>query len=206
MSRPPLLRRLADRALELPLVYRGLQAPFAEAKLAPFFRHVRDRPVRSVLDVGCGPGTNSAHFAHIDYTGIDINQEYIENARARHRGRFVIGDVSDPSVLPGGQYDCVLMNSLLHHLDTDTVRGLLARVGRLVAPGGAVHVLDLVLPPHWNAARVLARLDRGRFARPIDEWQSLFSEALTIGAFESYPLGIPGVALWSMVYCAGPPR
>ena len=48
------------------------------------------------------------------------------------------------------------------------MRNLLARMARLTAPGGKVHVLDLVLPPHASAGRVLARLDRGRFARPID--------------------------------------
>lgn len=86
------LRRFADRAFELPIVYRTIQAPFAEAKLAPFFRGLKARSVRSVLDVGCGPGTNAAHFAHLDYTGIDINPDYIASARRRHAGRFVAGD------------------------------------------------------------------------------------------------------------------
>ena len=203
---PSLFRRLADGALELPFVYRGLQAPFAEAKLSPFFRHMQGHRLRTVLDVGCGPGTNAAHFAHLDYTGIDINPAYIASASRRHAGRFVTGDVTDASVLPGGQFDCVLMNSLLHHLDDSAVRSLLARVGRLVAPGGAVHILDLVLPPHWSAARALARLDRGRYARPVETWRALFSEAFIVGAFEPYPLGLPFLTLWSMVYCEGVPR
>jgi SAM-dependent methyltransferase len=209
MAAPPTtsaVRRLADRALELPIVYRSIQAPFAEAKLAPFFRRLKGRSVRSVLDVGCGPGTNSAHFAHLDYTGIDINADYIASAQKRHTGTFVAGDVTDPAVLPGGRYDCVLMNSLLHHLDDSAVRGLLSRVGRLVAPGGAVHILDLVQPPHWNAARLLTALDRGRYARPIGAWRALFDEAFTVRAFEPYPLGLPGLTLWSMIYMEGEPK
>jgi SAM-dependent methyltransferase len=205
-SSSPLLRRFADRALELPLVYRGLQAPFAKAKLAPFFRHVRDRDVRTVLDVGCGPGTNAAHFAHLDYTGIDINASYIASAHRRFPGRFVVGDVTDPVVLPGGRYDCVLVNSLLHHLDDAAVRTLLQRLGRLVAPGGAVHILDLVMPVRWNVARALARLDRGRHARPLEAWRTIFSEAFAARIFESYGLGLPFVTMWEMVYFEGTPR
>jgi len=205
-SSPPFLRRFADRALELPLVYRGLQAPFAQAKFAPFFRHVRDRNVRTVLDVGCGPGTNAAHFRHLDYTGIDINADYIASAQRRIPGRFVVGDVTDPNVLPGGQYDCVLVNSLLHHLEDAAVRSLLARLGRLVAAGGAVHILDLVMPARWNPARVLARLDRGRHPRPLEAWRALFSEAFAVRAFEPYGLGLPFVTMWEMVYFEGTPR
>ena len=205
-SPPPLFRRLADRALELPLVYRVLQAPFAEAKLAPFFRRMDRRDMRTVLDVGCGPGTNAAHFAHLDYTGIDINGDYIASARRRHPGRFVVGDVTDPAVLPDDRYDCVLMNSLLHHLDDASVRALLGRLGRLVAPGGAVHILDLVLPAHWNAARALARLDRGRYARPLAAWRGLFGAAFVERAFEPYGLGVPLLTLWHMVYFEGTPR
>ncbi|MEK6612744.1 MAG: class I SAM-dependent methyltransferase [Gemmatimonadota bacterium] len=198
-----MLRRLADRAFEHPLVYRMLQAPFQERKLAPFLRRLNRQATMRVLDVGCGPGTNAAHFRDVQYTGVDINPDYIANAQRRFPGRFLVGDVTDPAVLPAEQFDCVLLNSLMHHLDDDAVGGLLGRLGRFLAPGGSIHILDLVLPPQWGAARTLAHIDRGRFARPIAQWKALFERAMHVDVFEQYPLGIPGIPLWQMVYCAG---
>jgi SAM-dependent methyltransferase len=200
------LRALFDRALEHPLVYRSIQAPFAEAKLEPLLRRSAGRQPHRVLDVGCGPGTNAAHFERADYTGIDINPAYIASAKRRFAGRFVVGDVTDPEVLPGQQFDCVLVNSLFHHLDDRAVHVLLGRLRERVAPGGALHVMDLVLPPVWNAARLLAVLDRGRHARPLPAWRALFTEHFEQSAFQPYPVGVPFLPLWQMVYFEGRPR
>lgn len=201
-----MLRRLADRAFEIPLVYRTLQAPFHERKLAPCLRALELRPTTRVLDVGCGPGTNAWHFRGAQYTGVDINPQYVASAQRRFHGRFLVGDVTDASVLPAEHFDVVLLNSLMHHLDDDAVDGLLGRLGRLLAPEGTIHILDLVLPPHASPARLLARLDRGRFARPLGHWRERFERAMHILHFEQFPLGILGIPLWHMVHCIGRSR
>ena len=72
---------LKSTLLEQTLVYRAWQAPFVEQKLTPIFEHNDLSRVRRVLDVGCGPGTNTAHFANADYLGVDINERYIRYAR-----------------------------------------------------------------------------------------------------------------------------
>jgi SAM-dependent methyltransferase len=200
---PPLLRRLADRAFELPFVYRTLQAPFHERKIAPCLRHLALTPATRVLDVGCGPGTNAAHFHGVQYTGIDINPEYIASARRRHPGRFVVGDVTDPSVLPNERFDVVLLNSLMHHLPDEASHHLMSRLGQRLNPSGRLHILDLILPPDASPARLLARLDRGRFARPLEAWRALFERSMAVEHFAPFPLGVPGVALWQMIYCVG---
>ena len=200
------LRRATDRLLELPLVYRAWQAPFASAKLKPFLEYAGLDTTRRVLDIGCGPGTNARVFAGSDYVGIDINPDYIRKASSRFPGRFVVGDVTDVSILPDEQFECVFANSLMHHLDDQSVRNLLERMARLTAPDGKVHVLDLVLPPHASAGRMLAQLDRGRFARPVERWRALFSEHLREERFQPYSFGLPMVPLWDMVYFVGVPK
>lgn len=201
-----MIRRLADRAFELPFVYRALQAPFHERKLAPCLRHLELRAETRVLDVGCGPGTNAWHFRDTQYTGVDINPDYITDAQRRFAGRFLVGDVTDPAVLPAEQFDCVLLNSLMHHLDDDAVSGLLGRLGRFLAPTGRIHILDLILPPNASLARLFARLDRGRFARPLAQWRAVFEQTMHLEHFEQYPLGVAGIPLWQMVHCIGRPR
>ena len=197
------IRRVTDRLLAIPLVYRGWQAPFASAKLRPFLAHVDLSHRPRVLDIGCGPGTNARVFAGCDYVGIDINADYIRTASSRYPGRWLVGDVTDPNVLPDARFDCVFANSLMHHLDDDAVRNLLRGMARLTAPGGRVHVLDLVLPPHASAGRLLARLDRGRFARPVERWRAMLNEHLREEHFMPYSFGVPYLPLWQMIYFVG---
>jgi SAM-dependent methyltransferase len=197
---------VANRLMENTLVYRLWMAPFAERKLAPITARDGFRGVRRVLDVGCGPGTNARHFTHADYLGVDINERYIEDARRRHPGRFMVADVTALDVAPEERFDCILVNSLLHHIATPDVERLLAHLARLLADAGEIHILDLVLPAEPSVARLLARCDRGDFPRPLEEWRRLFTAAFEPILFEPYPLGALGTTLWSMVYFRGRAR
>lgn len=200
------MRKVIDRLLEIPAVYAAWQAPFAARKFAPVERALRDRTVSRVLDVGCGPGTNAPRFAGADYVGVDINEDYLAIARATHRGTFLCVDLesADLETLHAmGVFDTILVNSVLHHLSDETVDRVLARLAGRLAPDGRIHVLELVLPDRHNVARLMARLDRGRFARPLADWQALFAPHFTPVSFVPYTLG-PG--LWSMVYFQGASR
>jgi SAM-dependent methyltransferase len=107
---------LMTQLLERTMIYSLWQAPFAADKLAPLLAHNDLREVRRVLDVGCGPGTNTRLFAHADYLGIDINQDYIENARRKYKRPFVAADVTTYDDNTLGTFDFILINSFLHHL------------------------------------------------------------------------------------------
>ena len=197
---------LASRLLDHTWVYRLWQAPFAEQKLAPIFAHNDLRAVRRVLDVGCGPGTNTHHFAHADYLGIDYNPRYIESARRRHRRTFVVADVTAYSVPAAQRFDFILANSFLHHVDTPGVERILTQLADLVSEDGHVHILELVLPDHASVARLLARWDRGAFPRPLAEWRRLFTARFEPVVVEPYALTALGAPLWRMVYCKGRAR
>ena len=194
------------RLMENTLIYRVWQAPFAERKLAPLFAHNDVARARRVLDVGCGPGTNTHHFAHAEYLGIDFNPAYIESARKRHGREFVVADVTKYEVSREERFDLILANSLFHHIDTANTARILAHLATLLSDDGHVHVLDLVLPPQPSVSRFLARADRGEHPRPLEEWRTLFTDAFEPVVFEPYPLGIGGVTLWNMVYFKGRAR
>lgn len=200
------MNKLHARIMEYDLAYRVWQAPFAERKLAPIFAHTDVRAARRVLDVGCGPGTNTRHFAHADYLGIDFNPAYVESARRRHGREFIVADVTKYQVPPDRRFDFILANSLFHHIDDDGTRRILAQLPTLLSPDGFVHILDLVLPEGPSLSRFLAHADRGDHPRPLEAWRALFSESLEPVVFEAYPLGIGGVTLWNMVYFKGRAR
>ena len=195
-----------DRLLERTAVYRLWQAPFAEAKFEPVRRHNDIGAARRVLDVGCGPGTNTARFNHAEYLGIDINPAYIEDARRRHGREFLVADATTYTVSADQRYDWILLNSFLHHVETADVRRILSHLATLLTPDGHIHILDLVLPAGPSAARLLARWDRGRFARPLEEWRGLFTQSFEPVVFEAYPLKGAGLTLWNMVYFKGKAR
>lgn len=194
------------RVMENTLAYRVWQAPFAEKKLAPLYAHNDVAKARRVLDVGCGPGTNTAHFAHADYLGIDFNPSYIDDARERHRREFVVADVTKYEVAPDQRFDLILANSLFHHIDTESTRRILAHLATLLSDDGHVHVFDLVLPRKPSIARFLARADRGEYPRPLEQWRELFGSAFEPVVFEPYPLGTAGMTLWNMIYFKGRAR
>ena len=161
--------------------------------------------MQRVLDVGCGPGTNTRHFLDKDYLGIDINEDYIAYARGKYGKDFVAADVTRWQS-PEGRFDFILLNSFLHHIDESGCRDILQALQRLLGEAGTIHVLDLVLPEKASVARWLARADRGEYARPLDRWLALMSDSFEPPLFEPYSMDVLGVDLWKMVYFKGARR
>src|SRR5690348_4409495 len=122
------MSRGVDAIMKWPLVYRTWMATHGAQKFGPIMAHNDIHKVRRVLDVGCGPGTNAAQFAGMDYLGIDQNERYISQARRRFGERFAVGDVTRLDVPTDQRYDFILVNSLLHHIDLPSTRGLLCHL------------------------------------------------------------------------------
>ena len=197
------MSRFIDRILEHPVLYAAWQAPFVSQKFAPVERQIRNRRVHRVLDVGCGPGTNAARFAGVDYTGVDINERYLAIARAKYAGRFIQANLETADLSSLGTFDTVLVNSFLHHLPDGSVTHVLRQLRHLLDRGGAVHILELVLPERRSLARLMARLDRGRYPRGLEAWRELFVAHFEPVSIEPYDYA---GGLWAMVYFQGTTR
>jgi SAM-dependent methyltransferase len=206
LNREDAMNDLAGRLLEQAPVYRLWQAPFADQKFAPVLAHNQMARVRRVLDVGCGPGTNAKYFAQAEYLGVDINPDYIQDARQRYRGEFVACDVRTYRPPAGSCFDFILVNSFLHHFNDSEVESILLHLNTLLSADGHVHILDLVMPPHASISRLLARWDRGKYARPLPEWQHIFSTIFKPVLFQPYPVTGLGLTLWNMIYFKGTAR
>ncbi len=115
----------------------------------------------------------------------------------------MVADVRKYVAAPEDRFDFVLVNSFLHHLDTSDVLGILTHLQSLLAEDGHIHILELVLPEQPSIARVLAHWDRGKFARPLEEWRHLFGRLFEPVIFEPYLLTGLSTTLWNMVYFKG---
>ena len=195
--------KLLSKLLARPLTYRIWQAPFADRKIQPVLAHNDLARVRRVLDVACGPGTNTRYFSRVEYLGVDWNEDYIRYATRRHGRRFICADVTQLGFAPGETFDFILINSVLHHLSDAEIGVLLDGLVPLLSPEGSIHVLELVLPSGPGLAGLLARMDRGKYARSLREWHRVLARVFVPEVFEPYVLTGIGVPLWHMVYFKG---
>jgi SAM-dependent methyltransferase len=183
-----------------PLAYSIWQKLFVAPKLAPLLGHSAYEKARTICELGCGPGSNYPFLSSRDYLGIDIGEDYIRHARQRHGEHFRVGDVSAGIEGIEDRFDLVLVHSVLHHLDDDQVVRTLTNARRLLAPGGSLHVFDVVLPPWWTLAGVLARLDEGKHVRLWESWEPLFARSM--GSYErsDFPLRLAGFEAYRMFH------
>lgn len=146
---------------------------------------------KSVLEVGCGEGTNAMNFAKLGakVTGIDISPKAIELAarRAEVNGvselaRFVCSPLETAN-FPEGSFDIVWGDAILHHLipDLDNVMGKLvrwAKPGAIVMFGEPVNFspalrrLRKMLPINTDATpdeRPLERAEMAIIARHLPD-------------------------------------
>jgi cyclopropane fatty-acyl-phospholipid synthase-like methyltransferase len=136
-----------------------------------------------VLDLGCGFGLFSLYYAQVRpglrLHGVDLDARRVGIAReaARRLGlanvEYVVGDARDFRARRG--YAGAYMLDIVHHVEPEAVRPLLAELRTSLAPGGCLvvkdvdtrpaykrwftHALDLLVspgsPPHYWAAETL---------------------------------------------------
>jgi SAM-dependent methyltransferase len=112
--------------------------PWLRAALAAFAEEVRS--LGPVLDVGCGPGTVTAHLHGLGVTvsGVDLSPRMIERARQLHPGlRFDVASATDLR-LDEASLGGVLGWWSLFNLPRDVLPGVLATFAGSLVPGGQV--------------------------------------------------------------------
>src|SRR5260221_7285712 len=99
----------------------------------------------SVLEIGCGLGTDGAQFAKAGahYTGVDLTEAAVDLARRRFKisglpGEFRVADAENLD-FADNTFDRVYSHGVLHHTP-DTARAV-AEIHRVLKPGGRAIVM-----------------------------------------------------------------
>lgn len=171
---------LRSRLLEVSWIYEAFQSGIHRSTTSLWILNdvIAAKPGDRVLDIGCGPAKVSKHFPAFTYVGIDHNQRYIDKAKERFGtfAQFHCWDVSDPRIPELGKFDLVLLLGVLHHLPDESVISVMKHArGALTSSGRLVTVDPAIETGQHPVARLLARMDRGRFARPVDQYRQLIS-------------------------------
>lgn len=100
--------------------------------------------LKRVLDLGCGSGWLSIYLARAGFivTGLDVASQalVLANQWAEQESLDVQFDVGDIAALeyPLGSFDAVVGNSIFEHLPYDLCKVTIARLKRIILPGGAL--------------------------------------------------------------------
>jgi SAM-dependent methyltransferase len=129
------------------------------------------KPGQRTLDIGCGTGTLALMVKEAEpdaeVFGLDADPEILERARskAEEEGVEIQLDQGLSTELPyeDGSFDRVLSTLFFHHLTGVDKRRTAAEIGRVLKPGGELHVADWGRPPDplMRAAITTVRLFDG---------------------------------------------
>lgn len=116
---------------------------------------------RRILDLACGTGILTYlmrdRWPDAEIVGVDINDDYLDvaRARARHRGDDRVSFLTSPveDVVLSGTFDAIVSCYLPKYVDlSKVVPGLV----RFLAPGGVLAFQDFAYPPDPGVRRVWA--------------------------------------------------
>ena len=126
------------------------------------------RPLRTVLDIGCGEGAWLSHLRalrpRVTYAGLDSSEYVVDRfGKSRNIRRASFADL--PSLkLPS--YDLVVCSDVLHYVDEQDIRAGAAEIARICKGVAYVEVLT-------SEDNVIGDLEGFRF-RPANWYRKLF--------------------------------
>lgn len=137
-------------------------------------------PQDHVIDMCCGTG-DYAVLVPGDYTGVDLNEKFIDYAKRRYPNdphkRFIVEDATQLK-MPDRTFTQAFFISGLHHFPEDLNLGILREINRITS--GKIAIVDLV-PDRSNPIRyLLTRMDRGDFVRPVEKQREIIKQFLNI--------------------------
>lgn len=168
------------RILEIPFVYDTFQFIMGGKKRQQIFKkeYIGDVSGISVLELGCGTSDILEYFEECDYTGVDLEEDYIKSAQKRYSdkpwAKFICADVNDYSNTCNKKYDLILMTAVIHHISDEQVECCFESVKKMLKDNGRFISFDSVYRQGMSRFEsFLNDMDRGQYIRKEEEYVNL---------------------------------
>jgi len=183
--------QMLSKILSTPTVYAFFQKLIVKEGYSFFFEH---KPDIRVLDIGCGPATCTHYFLDTDYMGIDLSEEYIQQATQKYEGhrniKFLCSDANiflNSKSIYYDKFDLIIMCGVLHHLDDTEVNSCLSSLPGLLSSKGIFRSLDGVFINNQSKlAKLVLRSDRGKYVRTIKGYRNLVCKHFPEASYTVY--------------------
>lgn len=130
---------------------------------------------QAVLDFGSGVGSNCVLFSSEKYVGMDIDERRVTYATKKYPNYRFIHFHEDKVPFQGQSFDYILMVAVLHHISSDKIAKYLNALTKILKPDGKMIILEPCFMPRYRYRNWFMKIiDRGKFIRDQDGYQSLF--------------------------------
>ncbi len=133
-----------DPYIRLAPVYDLFTSPFLEGIRKDICELIKDRPVKTVVDLGCGTGRQCALLAEYGFEtyGVDLSGAMLKKARANSKETtYFQEDISRTHFLPHS-FDCAVLSLVLHEHPSQMQNEILSEALRIIRPEGYLSLLD----------------------------------------------------------------
>ncbi len=145
--------------------------------------YIRYQTNEKILDIGCGPADILKFLPkEADYTGIDMNKDYIMNASRRYPDKnFVCADITTNSfALENELFDTVFFIGVQHHLTDSEMEATLRFAKSKLKKGGRLLALEPVVTQNRGPIeKWFMNNDRGKYIRTADHYQKITTQVVT---------------------------
>jgi 2-polyprenyl-3-methyl-5-hydroxy-6-metoxy-1,4-benzoquinol methylase len=172
-------------ALNIPALFTGFHRLVVrgDARRILVDSYIKPQAGDRLLDIGCGPASMLPYLNDVIYTGLDLERNFIELARAEYgeRATFIHARAQDLVQRLFSEFDIAIAIGILHHLDDEEARELFRAAEKLLKPGGRLIVSDPVSRLSQNPiARLVMRFDRGKSIRSKEGYLALAGDRLQL--------------------------
>lgn len=140
-----------------------------------------------VLDLGCGPGSNTFLFPRQSYLGIDIDYARIKFAQSRYPAHLGCVGTATGIPLAGDSVDGILACGLLHHLSDATAQRVLHECSRLLRKRGRLLLIEPALSTRGSLLDyAMVKIDLGDYLRTVAALRCMLARQFQVQHLELF--------------------